>query len=90
MPATSHDIPKHLHGWASAGKGKHLLSDQLPYTANNGKLSLACRKTLGNIELPLKTFDDDAVDMDISHCGICGSDIHTIGKQQKIVALNHY
>jgi D-arabinose 1-dehydrogenase-like Zn-dependent alcohol dehydrogenase len=47
-------------------------------------------KTLENIELPLKTFDDDAVDMDISHCGICGSDIHTIGKQQKIEPLNHY
>lgn len=29
------------------------------------------------IELPLKNFDDDSVDMKVSHCGICGSDIHT-------------
>lgn len=29
------------------------------------------------MELPLKTFDDDSVDMKVSHCGICGSDIHT-------------
>ena len=36
-------------------------------------------KQLENLELPLKTFDDDAVDMDVTHCGICGSDIHTIG-----------
>ncbi|GAB5590766.1 hypothetical protein Unana1_05666 [Umbelopsis nana] len=56
MPATSQSLPKHLHGWASAGKGKQL----------------------ENMELPLKTFDDDAVDMDVTHCGICGSDIHTI------------
>jgi D-arabinose 1-dehydrogenase-like Zn-dependent alcohol dehydrogenase len=37
-------------------------------------------KQLENLELPLKTFQDDDVDMKISHCGICGSDIHTIGK----------
>ncbi|KAL0090173.1 chaperonin 10-like protein [Phycomyces blakesleeanus] len=28
--------------------------------------------------MPLKAFDDYAVEMDITHCGICGSDIHTI------------
>ncbi|KAL0089796.1 chaperonin 10-like protein [Phycomyces blakesleeanus] len=35
-------------------------------------------KPLELSELPLKAFDDYAVDMDITHCGICGSDIHTI------------
>jgi len=35
-------------------------------------------KKLEYIELPLKTFDDDAVDMDVTHCGICGSDVHTM------------
>ncbi|KAL1930847.1 hypothetical protein VTP01DRAFT_9984 [Rhizomucor pusillus] len=29
-------------------------------------------------EMPLKTFDDDTVEMDITHCGICGSDLHTM------------
>jgi D-arabinose 1-dehydrogenase-like Zn-dependent alcohol dehydrogenase len=29
-------------------------------------------------ELELKKFDDDTVEMDITHCGICGSDIHTM------------
>lgn len=29
-------------------------------------------------ELPLKQFDDDTVELQITHCGICGSDIHTL------------
>jgi D-arabinose 1-dehydrogenase-like Zn-dependent alcohol dehydrogenase len=29
-------------------------------------------------ELKLRAEDDYSVDMDISHCGICGSDIHTM------------
>jgi hypothetical protein len=29
-------------------------------------------------ELALKEFDEDTIEMDISHCGICGSDIHTM------------
>ncbi|KAI8365267.1 chaperonin 10-like protein [Radiomyces spectabilis] len=29
-------------------------------------------------ELPLKAFDDDSVEMNVTHCGICGSDIHTM------------
>ncbi|KAF7732805.1 hypothetical protein EC973_000080 [Apophysomyces ossiformis] len=29
-------------------------------------------------EMPLKAFDDDTVEMDVTHCGICGSDIHTL------------
>ncbi|CDH54266.1 nad-and zn-dependent alcohol dehydrogenase [Lichtheimia corymbifera JMRC:FSU:9682] len=29
-------------------------------------------------EFPLKTFEDDDIEMDITHCGICGSDIHTL------------
>ncbi|OZJ01719.1 hypothetical protein BZG36_05179 [Bifiguratus adelaidae] len=28
--------------------------------------------------LPLKTFTENDVDIDITHCGICGSDIHTM------------
>ncbi|KAI7864393.1 chaperonin 10-like protein [Mucor mucedo] len=34
-------------------------------------------KPLEWIELPLKNFDQDSVDMKVSHCGVCGSDIHT-------------
>ncbi|CAO3640809.1 unnamed protein product [Cunninghamella echinulata] len=29
-------------------------------------------------EMQLKNWEEDDVEMDISHCGICGSDIHTI------------
>ncbi|KAI8142405.1 chaperonin 10-like protein [Fennellomyces sp. T-0311] len=29
-------------------------------------------------ELQLKQFDDDDVEIDVTHCGICGSDLHTI------------
>ncbi|ORY94376.1 chaperonin 10-like protein [Syncephalastrum racemosum] len=29
-------------------------------------------------ELPLKAFDADTVEMKVSHCGICGSDLHTM------------
>lgn len=28
-------------------------------------------------ELKLRTWDENCIDMDITHCGICGSDIHT-------------
>ncbi|KAI9025863.1 chaperonin 10-like protein [Phycomyces nitens] len=35
-------------------------------------------KPLEWTELALKEFDDEAVEMDITHCGICGSDIHTL------------
>ncbi|CAO3627171.1 unnamed protein product [Cunninghamella echinulata] len=28
--------------------------------------------------LPLKTWDDNSVEMNITHCGICGSDIYTL------------
>lgn len=31
-------------------------------------------------ELKLREEDDYTVDMDISHCGICGSDIHTMNR----------
>lgn len=33
---------------------------------------------LKQIELKLKEWDDDSVEMEVSHCGICGSDIHTL------------
>ncbi|ORZ26069.1 chaperonin 10-like protein [Absidia repens] len=29
-------------------------------------------------EMPLKHFDADTVEIDVSHCGICGSDVHTL------------
>lgn len=29
-------------------------------------------------EFQLKAFEDDDIEMDITHCGICGSDIHTL------------
>lgn len=29
-------------------------------------------------EQPRKTFDDDTVEMDITHCGICASDLFTL------------
>ncbi|KAI9010507.1 chaperonin 10-like protein [Phycomyces nitens] len=35
-------------------------------------------KPLEWTELPLKEFDDYAVEMNVTHCGICGSDIHTL------------
>ncbi|KAH8552468.1 chaperonin 10-like protein [Umbelopsis sp. PMI_123] len=44
----------------------------------NGWAAPGKGKQLENMELPLKTFEDDDVDMEITHCGICGSDIHTI------------
>lgn len=30
------------------------------------------------MQLELKTWDEDSVEMDITHCGICGSDVHTL------------
>ncbi|KAI7892710.1 chaperonin 10-like protein [Mucor mucedo] len=29
-------------------------------------------------EMPLRAEDDYSVDMDVTHCGICGSDVHTL------------
>jgi D-arabinose 1-dehydrogenase-like Zn-dependent alcohol dehydrogenase len=44
-------------------------------------------------ELPLKTFDEYTVEMDITHCGICGSDIHTMdsgwGESDYPVVVGH-
>lgn len=36
-------------------------------------------------EFPLKPFDDDTIELKITHCGICASDIHTLGKLMNIV-----
>ncbi|KAI7895509.1 uncharacterized protein EV154DRAFT_536088 [Mucor mucedo] len=30
------------------------------------------------MQLTLKTWDDNSVEMNVTHCGICGSDIHTL------------
>ncbi|CAO3701614.1 unnamed protein product [Rhizopus stolonifer] len=43
----------------------------------HGWAATAKDKPLELIELPLRAADDNSVDMDITHCGICGSDIHT-------------
>ncbi|KAI9254029.1 hypothetical protein BY458DRAFT_521547 [Sporodiniella umbellata] len=43
----------------------------------HGWAAVAKDQPLEWTELPLRAADDDTVDMDISHCGICGSDIHT-------------
>lgn len=33
---------------------------------------------LKQIELKLKEWDDNSVEMEVTHCGICGADIHTL------------
>jgi len=33
---------------------------------------------LEKLEMPLKKFTEDDVDIKVTHCGICGSDIHTL------------
>lgn len=44
-------------------------------------------------EQPRKTFDDDTVEMDITHCGICASDLFTLdsgwGKTDYPVIVGH-
>ncbi|RUP31905.1 chaperonin 10-like protein, partial [Jimgerdemannia flammicorona] len=35
-------------------------------------------KPLELTELPLKTWTEDDVDIQVTHCGICGSDMHTL------------
>ncbi|KAI9333377.1 chaperonin 10-like protein [Pilaira anomala] len=35
-------------------------------------------KPLTKMQLTLKEWDEDTVEMDITHCGICGSDVHTM------------
>ncbi|CEG80613.1 hypothetical protein RMATCC62417_14918 [Rhizopus microsporus] len=43
----------------------------------HGWAAVSKDKPLEWMELPLRAPDDDTVDMKITHCGICGSDIHT-------------
>ncbi|KAL1927044.1 hypothetical protein VTP01DRAFT_5007 [Rhizomucor pusillus] len=44
-------------------------------------------------EMPLKTFDDDTVEMDITHCGVCALVLHTMdsewGPTDYDVAVGH-
>jgi D-arabinose 1-dehydrogenase-like Zn-dependent alcohol dehydrogenase len=35
-------------------------------------------KPLEQIQLQLKEWDEDSVEMNVSHCGVCGSDVHTL------------
>ncbi|CAO0797580.1 unnamed protein product [Mucor circinelloides] len=48
---------------------------------------------LQQMELPLKTWEETDVEMAISHCGVCGSDIHTLnegwGKTQFPAVVGH-
>ena len=37
-------------------------------------------KPLVEMQLPLKPWDEDSIELKITHCGICGSDVHTLGK----------
>ncbi|CEG64287.1 hypothetical protein RMATCC62417_01287 [Rhizopus microsporus] len=43
-----------------------------------GWASIGKDKPLVQMQFPLKAWDDNSVEMDITHCGICGSDVHTI------------
>lgn len=44
----------------------------------NGWICSTHSKTLEKGTLPLKEWTEDDVDIKISHCGVCGSDIHTL------------
>ncbi|KAI9244614.1 chaperonin 10-like protein [Sporodiniella umbellata] len=44
----------------------------------SGWAAIAKDKPLELTQLPLKTFDDDTVEMRVTHCGLCASDIETI------------
>ncbi|CAO0801176.1 unnamed protein product [Mucor circinelloides] len=51
------------------------MSSENHFTAWAG---VAKGEPLKQIELKLKEWDEDSVEMEVSHCGICGSDIHTL------------
>lgn len=40
-------------------------------------------KLLTQMEHPMRPWDENSIELEITHCGICGSDIHTLGKQKK-------
>lgn len=42
--------------------------------------SIGKDKPLVEMQHTLRPWDEDSVEIQITHCGICGSDIHTIGK----------
>lgn len=44
-----------------------------------GWASVGKDKPLVQMQFPLKAWDDNCVEIDITHCGICASDVHTIG-----------
>ncbi|OZJ02410.1 hypothetical protein BZG36_04770 [Bifiguratus adelaidae] len=44
----------------------------------NGYACFGKGEKLRETELPLKTFTEDDVDIDVTHCGICGTDVHTM------------
>jgi D-arabinose 1-dehydrogenase-like Zn-dependent alcohol dehydrogenase len=43
--------------------------------------SIGKDKPLVEMKHTLRPWDEDSVEIQITHCGICGSDIHTIGNQ---------
>lgn len=46
--------------------------------------SIGKDKPLVEMKHTLRPWDEDSVEIQITHCGICGSDIHTIGNQPLI------
>ena len=62
--------------WAGVANGKKHRTVGTEYI--NQTVYKPIGKPLSKTELKLKAFDDDSVEMNITHCGICGSDIHTL------------
>lgn len=71
--------PTTFHGWVGEAKGKRLI---FRYTNILTLFTNAIKKNPGAPlvwkEMPLRAEDEYSVDMDVTHCGICGSDIHTL------------
>jgi hypothetical protein len=70
MSPTEHNT---LTGWAGVGNGKSLLwLIVLLYAITDLHI---IGKPLEQMQLTLRAWDDNCVEMDVTHCGMCGSDI---------------
>ncbi|KAI8090153.1 chaperonin 10-like protein [Gilbertella persicaria] len=61
-------------------------------TENNtlyGWAGIANDQPLQEMRLPLRQWSENCVDIDISHCGICGSDVHTLEDPEEWVKTNY-
>jgi hypothetical protein len=65
--------PSTFHGWACHGKGKPYNDISIDHLIN-----VHLDEKMVWQELKLRAEDDYSVDMDVTHCGICGSDLHTM------------